>query len=286
MTTETILVIGATGTQGGAVAHHLLDHDREFEVRALTRDENQAAARELSEAGAEVVQGNIRERNNVEGVMTDVDGVYPMTNFWEHGYDEEVRQGTNVIELAAEHDVDHLVFSSVGGAERETGVPHFDSKYELERLIDEHELSATIVRPVFFAQNFEGFRQAIEDGTLAMGLEPGRPLQILDVDTLGAFVADCFADPDRHVGETYELASDELTLRGMAIRFADVLETDVRAEHLSIDEVREAQGEEFAVMFEWFNEAGYESPLEELRASHDVDFYRLEEYVAGEWIGE
>ncbi|WP_290811666.1 NmrA/HSCARG family protein [Halovivax sp.] len=286
MTAETILVVGATGTQGGAVAHHLLEHEHDFDVRALTRDENQAAARALAEAGAEVVQGNIREKNNVEGVLTDVDGVFLMTNFWEHGYDEEVEQGTNVIELADDHGIDHLVFSSVGGAERDTGIPHFDSKWELEELIRERELSATIVRPVFFAQNFEGFRDSIEGGTLAMGLEPGTALQLLDVDTLGAFVAECFVDPDRHVGEAYELASDELTLRAMAIRFADVLDVPVRAEHLSIDDVREAQGEEFAVMFEWFNEAGYESPLDELRAAHDVDFYRLEEYVAGEWTAE
>lgn len=283
MAADTVLVVGSTGTQGGAVAHHLLDHDRDFEVLALTRDETRPEARELAETGAEVVQGDISEKNDVETVVREADGVYLMTNFWEHGYDDEVDQGTNVVELAAEHDVDHLVFSSVGGAERDTGIPHFDSKWEIEELIRERDLPATIVRPVFFTQNFEGFRESIEDGTLAMGLEPRVPLQILDIDTLGAFVTECFADPDRYVGEAYELASDELTLRSMAIRFADVLGTDVRAQHMSIDDVREIQGEEYAVMFEWFNEAGYESPIDELRADHDVDFYRLEEYVAGEW---
>ncbi len=274
-------MIGSTGTQGGAVARHLLD--RGVDVDALTRDTDGPAARDLAERGAEVVEGNIAEKNTIEPLIADADGVFLMTNFWEHGYDDEVDQGTNVVDLADEVGVDHLVFSSVGGAERDTGIPHFDSKFEIEGLIDERGLPATVVRPVFFAQNFAGFRESIEDGTLAMGLEPGTPLQVLDVEDLGAFVAEVFADPDRYVGEAFELASDELTLRAMAVRFADALGSEVRAHHLSIDDVREHQGEEYAVMFEWFNEAGYESPIDELQADHDVAFNRFEEYLEREW---
>jgi uncharacterized protein YbjT (DUF2867 family) len=175
------------------------------------------------------------------------------------------------------------VFSSVGGAERETGIPHFDSKFEIEVMIDDSGLPATLVRPVFFAQNLEGFRDSIEEGTLAMGLEPHVPLQVLDIEDLGAFVAEVFADPDRYVGGAFELASDELPLRAMAVRFADALGTDVRAQHLSIDDVREGQGEEFAVMFEWFNDHGYESPIDDLQAEHAVDFRRFEKYLERAW---
>ena len=283
MAVDDVLVIGATGTQGGAVASHLLDHDRDFDVRAMTREADQPEARALAERGAEVVEADLEEPNRVEPLIQDADGVFLMTNFWEHGYDAEVEQGTTVVDLAAQHGVDHLVFSSVGGADRDSGIPHFDSKWEIEEAIRSHEFPTTIVRPVFFAQNFEAYRDAIEDGTLALGLEPRTPLQVLDVDALGAFVAEAFADPDRYVDQEYELASDELTLRAMAIRFADVLGVDVRASHLSIDEVESMQGEEYAVMFEWFNEAGYESPIDDLRGEHDVEFYRLAEYVAREW---
>ncbi|TYL39820.1 NmrA/HSCARG family protein [Natronococcus pandeyae] len=278
---DSVLVVGATGTQGGAVARHLLERD--VEVLALTRDKDSENAHELAERGAEVVEADIGEKNSVEPLVDQADGVFLMTNFWEHGYDDEVEQGTNVVELADEVGIDHLVFSSVGGAERDTGIPHFDSKFEIEELIDGRGLPATVIRPVFFVQNFEGFRERIEEGTLAMGLESHVPLQVLDVEDLGAFVAEAFADPDRYVGDAFELASDELPLRAMAVRFADALGSEVRAHHLSIDDVRESQGEEFAVMFEWFNEDGYESPIDDLQADHDVAFNRLEDYLERAW---
>ncbi|MDJ1432967.1 NmrA/HSCARG family protein [Halostagnicola sp. A-GB9-2] len=281
MAIDTVLVVGSTGTQGGAVARHLLERD--FEVLALTRDKDKHESHQLAERGAEIVEGSLEEKNSIEPLVEAADGVFLMTNYWEHGYDDEVEQGRNVIELVDDVGVDHFVFSSVGGAERDSGIPHFESKWEIETMIDDRELPATVVRPVFFAQNLEGFRESIEDGTLAMGLEPSNPLQVLDVEDLGAFVADVFADPEAHEGESCEFASDELSLRAMAVRFADVLETPVRAQHLSIEDVEESQGEEYAVMFEWFNESGYESPIDELRAEYEIPFNRLETYLEREW---
>ncbi|GAB3032927.1 NmrA/HSCARG family protein [Natronobiforma cellulositropha] len=281
MSVDSVLVVGSTGTQGGAVAHHLLE--RGVVVLALTRDNDKPEAHDLAERGAEVVEGDISEKNSIEALIDDVDGVFCVTNFWEHGYEAEVEQGTNVAELASEVGLEQFVFSSVGGAERETGIAHFDSKWEIEGRIRDLGLPATVVRPVFFMQNLAGFRESIEEGTLAMGLEEHVPLQVIDVETLGAFVAAAFADPERYVGEAYELASDELTLRAMALRLADVLETPVRAQHLSVEEVESSQGEEYAVMFEWFNDHGYESPIDELQADHDVPFSRFETYLEREW---
>ncbi|MCU4742238.1 NmrA/HSCARG family protein [Halobacteria archaeon AArc-m2/3/4] len=283
MTADTVLVVGSTGTQGGAVARNLLERD--VEVLALTRDTDKPEAHQLAERGAEIVEGDISEKNAIEPLIENADGVFCVTNFWEHGYEDEVEQGTNVAELAAEVGVDHFVFSSVGGAERDTGISHFDSKWEIEERIRDLELPATVVRPVFFMQNLEGFRESIEEGTLAMGLEPREPLQMLDIDNMGAFVANAFQDPDRYLDEAYELASDELTLRSMAVRFADALGTEVRAQNLSIDDVEEHQGEEYADMFAWFNDYGYESPIADLQADHHVVFSRLEEYLAREWSG-
>lgn len=278
---EPILVVGSTGTQGGAVARRLLE--RGVDVLALTRDHTKPAAHELAEAGAEVVEGNLNEKNTLEPLVEQADGLFVVTNFWEHGADGEIAQGTNVIELAADVGIDHLVFSSVGGAERDTGISHFESKREIERQLEELDLPATVVRPVFFMQNFERFRDSIESGTLAMGLEPREPLQLLDVENLGAFVAEVFVEPERHAGAAYELASDELTLRAMAVRFADALGIRVDSRNLSMAEVEENQGPESAEMFAWFNDHGYDAPIDALQNDHHVVFSRLEEYLAREW---
>ncbi|WP_137285257.1 NmrA/HSCARG family protein [Halorussus salinisoli] len=276
----TVLVTGATGNQGGAVTDHLLSGDHgEFEVHALTRHPNGTEARKLAERGAEVVEGDLAEKNVLRPIVEEADAVYGVTNFWEAGYEGEVEQGTNLAEVAAEEDVDHFVFSSVGGADRDTGISHFESKWEIEERVRELDLPATVVRPVFFMQNFEGMREDIEEGTLATGLAEGVSLQMVDVDNIGGVVAEAFADPDRYVGEAFELASDEHTLESAAETFSSVMGRDVDPVHVPVEDIREQMGEEYADMFEWFDEEGYDADLDALRANHDVEFTDLETYL-------
>lgn len=52
-----ILVTGATGNQGAAVARHLLQREN-FEGRAFVRDPNKPAAQTLQQAGAELAVGD------------------------------------------------------------------------------------------------------------------------------------------------------------------------------------------------------------------------------------
>jgi uncharacterized protein YbjT (DUF2867 family) len=126
-----ILVCGATGKQGGAVARSLLE--RGFRVRALTRDPQKPEAQALAEQGAEVVQGDMEDRSAVDQVLVEgAYGVFSVQNFWETGYDGEVQQGKTVADAARAAGVDHFVYSSVGSAHRQTGIPHFESKWEIE----------------------------------------------------------------------------------------------------------------------------------------------------------
>src|ERR687886_2667436 len=139
-----ILVTGATGKQGGAVARSLLD--RGFRVRALTRDPQRPEAQALTEQGAEVVQGDMEDRSAIDRVLEGAYGVFSVQNFWETGYDREVRQGKTVAEAAKAAGVEHFVYSSVGSAHRQTGIPHFDSKWEVEEHIRQIGLPYTILR--------------------------------------------------------------------------------------------------------------------------------------------
>src|SRR5918998_2610340 len=108
-----ILVSGASGNQGGAVARSLLD--RGFQVRALTRDPQKPEAQALREQGAEVVQGDMEDRFSLDQVLVEgVYGVFSVQNFWETGYDREVQQGKTVADAAKAAGVEHFVYSSVG----------------------------------------------------------------------------------------------------------------------------------------------------------------------------
>ena len=125
-----ILVCGATGKQGGAVARSLLD--RGFRVRALTRDPQKPEAQALTEQGAEVVQGDMEDRSSMERTLEGAYGNFSVQNFWETGYDAEVGQGKTVADVAQPAGVEHFVYSSVGIAHRQTGISHFESKWEIE----------------------------------------------------------------------------------------------------------------------------------------------------------
>ena len=108
-----ILVTGATGSQGGATARHLLK--KGFKVRAFVRDDTKPSAIELKNHGAELFKGTLDDKNSIKGALNGVYGVFSVQNFWEHGYDKEVHQGKNTADAAKEAGIKHFVYSSVAG---------------------------------------------------------------------------------------------------------------------------------------------------------------------------
>jgi len=145
-----IVVCGATGKQGGAVARSLID--RGFQVRGLTRNPHKPEAQALADGGVEVVQGDMEDRSAMERVLEGAYGVFCVQNFWETGYDGEVQQGKTVADAAKAAGAEHLVYSSVGSAHRQTGIPHFESKWEVEEHVREPDAPYTILRPVFLCR--------------------------------------------------------------------------------------------------------------------------------------
>ncbi len=278
-----VLVSGSTGNQGGAVARALLE--RGFPVRALTRDPEKPEAQALTERGTEVVQGDLEDRTSIDQALEGVYGVFSVQNFWEVGYDREVQQGTTLADAAKAAGVQHVVYSSVGSAYRGTGISHFDSKWEIEKHVRQNELPYTILRPVFFMQNWEMMRDQILDGTLAQPLDPDKLLQQLNVEDLGAFAAMAFENPDGWIGREVDLAGDELTMPEAAEAFSLVTGREVSYYQVPWDQFREQMGEEYAVMYEWFNDVGYEADILALRSEYP-ELTTLEQYLRGHgWEG-
>ncbi|MFD4787263.1 NmrA/HSCARG family protein [Streptomyces sp. NPDC058459] len=262
---DVVLVVGATGQQGGAVARHLLAAG--WPVRALTRDPGKPGARALAEQGAQVVAGDLADRESLRRALADTGAVFCVTQFFEAGYDGEVAQGKLMVDLAAEAGIGHFVFSSVGSADKDTGIPHFDSKYEIERYLARSTVPFTVLRPVFLMENWEGSRQQITDGSLVTPLSPERPVQQVSVEDIGAFTLLALNDPDQWKDRSVDLAGDELSMAQTAETFTRVLRRPVAVQHISWDDFRERQGEEMYVMNRWFETTGYEADLGRLRES-------------------
>jgi uncharacterized protein YbjT (DUF2867 family) len=152
--TQSVLVFGATGQQGGSVARALLH--RGWRVRALVRDPFSAGAVALAARGAELVVGTFEDRAAMRSAMAGVDGVFSVQPSSPGGTvtdEQEVRYGITIADLAVECGVKHLVYSSGSAAgETPTGVAHYDTKAEIERHIRRLPLAATIVRPATFME--------------------------------------------------------------------------------------------------------------------------------------
>lgn len=262
-----VLVTGATGRQGGAVARHLLRRGG-FRVRALTRDPARPAARALADAGAEVVRGDMDRPETLRPALDGAYGVFSVQNFWEAGYEREIQQGIALADAAHAAGVRHFVYTSVGSAHRETGLAHFESKWRIEQHIRELDLPHTILRPVFLMENWARMRDSILAGTLPAPLSPDRRLQQIAVDDIGAFAAIAFADPAQWLGRALDIAGDEPTMLETAATFARVLGREVRYVQVTWDEYGRRAGEEARKMWQWFEDVGYDADIAALRKIH------------------
>jgi uncharacterized protein YbjT (DUF2867 family) len=262
-TGKIIAVTGSTGQQGNAAARHLLGNG--WTVRALTRDLNKDVAKALADQGAEIVFADNEDRTSLDAAFAGAYGVFSVQNFWlpNVGAEGEVRQGKLIADAAQAASVQHFVYTSVGGAERGSGIPHFESKWEIEQHIQTLGLPATVVRPVAFMDNFFWGRPYILNGMFqAIGLRPETPNQLIAVDDIGAFVALAFDNPQEFIGQSVEFAGDSLTELQMADIFARVVGRPIT---ITPPQGPMAEDPENLKMVAWFNESGYKADIPALR---------------------
>jgi uncharacterized protein YbjT (DUF2867 family) len=260
-----IAVTGATGQQGGAVARHLLA--RGWKVRALTRDPNKPAAQALAAAGAELAPGDMDRRAELDEAFKGAYGVFSVQNYWlpNVGAEGEVRQGKLVADAAKSAGVRHFIYSSVGAAHRGMGQAHFSTKWEIEQYVQSLGIPYTIFRPVAFMDNYNWQRAGITNGIFTgWGLRPGKSLQLIAAEDIGAFVALAFENPATYQGQTIELAGDELTESQIADTLAKVIGRPVKIQPRAMPEGAEPTAEQIA-MFQFFNGEGYDADIAALR---------------------
>lgn len=277
---QTVLVVGATGRQGGAVVKELLA--RGYRVRGLTRSPVSDRARRVAALGVEMVQGDLENRESLDRALTGAWGVFAMTDFWEHGYKGEVRQGKNIIDAAVNAGVKMFVFSSVGSADRNTGIPHFDSKFEIEQYLRASGLRHAIIRPVSFMENWALAELEVADGQLEDPRDPGSRTQMVSVRDIGRFAAEAFDHPDVWDGRALDIAGSEYTLNQLMEVLGNAVSRPVQQVQVSWEDYEADAGEEMTVMMRWFNDTGYNVDVKALRAEYPW-MVRFEDYLKEAW---
>src|SRR6201997_1308372 len=183
-----ITVIGATGQQGGAVIDALLKH--RIPIRAVTRNPNGDKARALVQRGVEVVRADLEDVDSVRAAFDGAAAAFAMTTHdGPDGPRREVAHGRVIAAAAADAGLPFLVYSSVGGVERGSGVPHFESKHRIEQVLLD-AVPVTFVRPTFFMETLRLISR--RDGahvTVAMPLAGDVAIQMISVRDIGRAAA-------------------------------------------------------------------------------------------------
>lgn len=280
---DLILVTGATGKQGGAVAHELLAAGHR--VRIMTRNPESPAARELAGRGAEVVRADLDDVASLAPALAGVWGVYAMQNTWEAGVVREEVQGKRFADAARSAGVQHYVYSSVASAHRHTGIPHFDNKARIEDRVREVGFpSWVILRPVYFMENMlqPDLKRAIANGTLPVGIKPTTKLQMIAVADIGKYGKVAFEQAERLNGRAIDIAGDELTMPEVAEVLSRVTGHPVRHVQVPIEEIRKSS-EDLAIMLEWFDAVGYNANIAANEREFGIPPTRFADWARRNW---
>ncbi len=274
-----ILVTGSTGQQGGVVARALLE--KGHHVRALTRSPESSAAQALRQKGAEVVAGDLMDRASLTAAVEGMDAVFGVTTPFEVGVENETKQGIHLVDAAKEAGISHLLFTSVGSAHKNTGIPHFDSKYEVEKYLRASGVPFTIIGPVFFMENWLSpwFLPSLKEGNVALALPGDRSLAQIAIEDIGHFAAHIFEHPRSFLGKRLDIAADDLSGLEVAKSIGAYTGRELGYFEIPLPAVRE-QNPDFAAMFEWFDEVGYQLDIDGLKRDYpEVGWTRFDTWV-------
>ncbi len=272
-----VLVTGATGTQGGAVAHELLR--RGYRVRGLTRDPDSAAARELAALGAEMVRGDFDDTASLDAALRGAYGAFSVQQYRGVGVDGEIRQGKAFADAAKRAGVAHFVYTSVLYARVDSGVPQFESKREIEDYVRSLDMSYSIIRPASFMSNLWADLDTIRSGGVYRSPFPADKARLhIAPQDIGRFAAEAFDDPAGWNGREIDIAGDRISYTEMAAVFSRVLGQPVRYEPISAEEYAATTTPTDRARDQWYLELEYPLDVDALRAEFPW-LMTLEDYL-------
>ncbi|BGP01550.1 hypothetical protein NBRC10513v2_005191 [Rhodotorula toruloides] len=276
-----VLIMGATGAQGGSVLTHLLASDKPYQLAALTRDPSKPNAKEIEQKGVEVVKGDTADVKSLEEAFKGREVVFGLTNFWSHmSYDKEVAEGRSIVDAAKAAGVKTLVWSGLENAKevsggKVAGVEHFDSKSEVTKYARSiGGLKVLNVEPGCYMTNFLGGAMGprrsssgnSDEVLFSFPMRPEGKIALLATkEDYGAYVRAALEDEklSKDGGEVLA-ASDELSVEEMVKQWSEVTGHKARfvqqsdADYLSNFPGNYAKaGEELLEMLRWFDGYGY-----------------------------
>lgn len=256
--TKTILITGANGQQGSAVLRHLVA--KGHAIRAMVRKAESETATSLKQQGCEVVVADLDQPQTLPAALEDVDAAFLFLALSDQA--TELARGRNFIRAAAKTGLGYLVFSATLDSNHQTGVAHFDSKFELIQELRASEMHHTILGPGGFMENllFPQTWNGLAKGKLVTPFAVDVPQALVAVDEIGRFAASLLGDPPEESGAFIPLYSEVLSSREQAALIGQQLGRPVKAKRLPWLLTRIFLGAQLTRMFDYFNRGQAPAP--------------------------
>jgi uncharacterized protein YbjT (DUF2867 family) len=246
-----VFITGITGNQGGAVAQQL--KEKGYQIIGLTRNAQSEKAKLLQEQGVRLIEGDMANAKTYESVLIQAEAIFLVQALKD--MKSEINEATQFLNSIKDIDLKHLIYSSVLGADKNTGVPHFESKGAIEQLVKASFSNYTILRPASFYENYlyPQVYKGIKKGKFVSPLNKHCRQQMIGVSHIGEIGSHVIENPEIYKGKTLEIATDEYDMVGVVEVFAEVLKMKVKYQKLPGLLTRIFMGQQLYKMFNYMN---------------------------------
>lgn len=256
MSSPTVFVCGATGTQGGALIDHLLKHD--VKVHAITRSLNSTAAQRLQELGVAISEGDFDDDESVKQNMTRCTSLFLNLMPALTDLNTSLEQARRLLKIAKECGIKQVIYTSGVSANDPSRNKHWNpnsiiSKMMLNKQAIEHEIrnagfeTWTLLRPGNFMTNFlfpmnQMYPGLAENGVFITALTPDTLLPMVDPNDIGRFAAMAVLDPIKFNHQEIEIASEFMGAEEIMRALSRATGRDFKAVFMSDEEIDKQKG--------------------------------------------
>jgi uncharacterized protein YbjT (DUF2867 family) len=255
---KVFVVFGATGAQGGGLAHAILnDRDSEFTVRAVTRDTHSDKAKALAALGAELVAADIDDPESMKRALHGAYGAFFVTFFWVHfSAERETTEAKNMAAAAKEAGLKFVIWSTLEDVRKwvplsdssmptlqgKYKVPHFDGKGEADKYFIEAGVPVTFMLASYYWENLIYFGMGPKrgaDGKLAITFPMGKKKMAgIAAGDIGKCAYGILKKRDQLNGKRVGIAGDQLSCSDMAKAMSKALGEEVVYNEITTDQYR------------------------------------------------
>ena len=227
----------------------------------------------MNDAGVELFEANLDDEESLTAAFIGVSHVYCHATAADAAKPspEEIERAKRVAQVAQKADINHLVYNSAGGADRNSGILHIEQKYKVEQIFKQAGLPTTMLRACLFMEEFwkKYTRPSILKGSFPFSIQPDRPLHLITTKDMGRIAAYVMQHPAKYIGKEIELAGDVLTPKQLAAEFSKVQGIPVIHKEVPAWIFLLLFQKQLFDLIQWYRTKGYQA---------DVNYLREEEF--------